>query len=181
LRAFSRWIRSLLHACGHRRLNRVRTRPLLVPFLPERSVCYRRTTSASTFRRMSCPTRCATYSAALASSFRMDSISAPRAWRRPPRPHPRAPAAHPVPTSYITKLLPNNQRQHIQKDVLCWLLCPVSAALSSIFRMDSISAPRAWPPQPGPLPPATAARPAPTTHQFSSTVERVYLSIYISV
>ena len=43
--------------------------------------------------------------------------------------------------------LPNNQRQHrtlhIQKDVLpyalCQLLCPVSAALASIFRMDSIS------------------------------------------
>ena len=44
-------------------------------------------------------------------------------------------------------LLPNSQRQHrtlrIQKDVLpyalCWLLCPVPAALASIFRMDSIS------------------------------------------
>ena len=47
----------------------------------------------------------------------------------------------------IVILLPNNQRQHrtlhIQKDVLpyalCWLLCPVSAALASILRMDSIS------------------------------------------
>jgi len=44
-------------------------------------------------------------------------------------------------------LLPNNQRQHrtvhIQKGVLpyavYWLLCPVSAALASIDRMDSIS------------------------------------------
>ena len=44
-------------------------------------------------------------------------------------------------------LLPNNQRQHrtlhIQKDVLPyalrWLLCPVSAALARIFRMDAIS------------------------------------------
>jgi hypothetical protein len=44
-------------------------------------------------------------------------------------------------------LLPNNQRQHrtfyIQQDMLpyafCWLLCPVPAALASIFRMDSIS------------------------------------------
>ena len=43
--------------------------------------------------------------------------------------------------------LPNKQRQHrtlhLQKDVLpyalCQLLCPVSAALASIFRMDSIS------------------------------------------
>ena len=39
-------------------------------------------------------------------------------------------------------LLPNNQHHHIQKDVLpyalCQLLCPVSAALASIFRMDSI-------------------------------------------
>ena len=42
--------------------------------------------------------------------------------------------------------MPNNLRQHrtlhIQKDVLpyalCYLLCPVSAALASIFRMDSI-------------------------------------------
>ena len=41
----------------------------------------------------------------------------------------------------------NNQRQHctlhVPQDVLpyalCWLLCPVSAALASIFRMDSIS------------------------------------------
>ena len=47
----------------------------------------------------------------------------------------------------IQMLLPNNQRQHrtlhIQKDVLpyslCWLLCPFSAALASIFRVDSIS------------------------------------------
>ena len=46
----------------------------------------------------------------------------------------------------IVMLLPNFQRQHrdlhIQKDVLpyalCKLLCPVSAALASIFRMDSI-------------------------------------------
>ena len=44
-------------------------------------------------------------------------------------------------------LLPNNQPQHrtlhIRQDVLpyalSWLLCPVSAALASIFRMDSIS------------------------------------------
>ena len=44
-------------------------------------------------------------------------------------------------------LLPNNQRQHctlhIQKDVLpyalCSLLCPVSAGLASISRMDSVS------------------------------------------
>ena len=44
-------------------------------------------------------------------------------------------------------LLPNNQRQHrtlhIQKNVLpyalCWLLCPVSAALASFSRMDSIA------------------------------------------
>ena len=43
--------------------------------------------------------------------------------------------------------LPNNQRQHrtlhIQTDVLpcalSWLLCHMSAALASIFRMDSIS------------------------------------------
>ena len=44
-------------------------------------------------------------------------------------------------------ILPNNQRQHrtlhIQKDelpyALCYLLCPVSAALAHIFRLDSIS------------------------------------------
>jgi len=44
-------------------------------------------------------------------------------------------------------LLPNNQLQHrtlhIQNDVLpyvlCWLLCPVLAALASIFRLDLIS------------------------------------------
>ena len=44
-------------------------------------------------------------------------------------------------------LSPNNQRQHrtlhMQKDVLpyalCYLLCPVSADLASIRRMDSIS------------------------------------------
>ena len=44
-------------------------------------------------------------------------------------------------------LMPNNQCQHcivhLQKDVLpnalCYLLCPVSAALASISRMDSIS------------------------------------------
>jgi hypothetical protein len=44
-------------------------------------------------------------------------------------------------------LLQNNQRLHrtlhIQKDVLpyalCKVLCPVSAALASIVRMDSIS------------------------------------------
>ena len=44
-------------------------------------------------------------------------------------------------------VLPNNQRQHrtlhIQKDVLpyalCESLCPVSATLASISRMDSIS------------------------------------------
>ena len=44
-------------------------------------------------------------------------------------------------------LLPNNQRQHrtlhVQKDVLpyalCEILCPVSAALASLSRMDSIS------------------------------------------
>ena len=44
-------------------------------------------------------------------------------------------------------LLPNNRRQHrtlhIQKDVLpyalCWFLWPMSAALASIFRMDSTS------------------------------------------
>ena len=49
-------------------------------------------------------------------------------------------------------LLPNNQRPHrtlhIQKDVLpyalCWLLCPVSAAFASIFRMDSISTSYNW-------------------------------------
>ena len=47
----------------------------------------------------------------------------------------------------IDILLLNNQRQlrtlHIQKNVLpyalCWLLCPVSAALASFFRMDLIS------------------------------------------
>ena len=47
----------------------------------------------------------------------------------------------------IDILLPSNQRQHralhIQKDALpyawCELLCPVLAALSSIFRMSSIS------------------------------------------
>ena len=47
----------------------------------------------------------------------------------------------------IGVLLPNNQRQHrtlhVQKDVLpftlCELLCPVSAALARIFRMDSVS------------------------------------------
>ena len=47
----------------------------------------------------------------------------------------------------IVIVLPNNQRQHhtlhIQKDVLPYamryLLCPVSAARASIFRMDSIS------------------------------------------
>ena len=46
-------------------------------------------------------------------------------------------------------LLPNNQRQHrtlhIQKDVLPYalryLLCPVSAALASIFRMDGLPTP----------------------------------------
>ena len=45
----------------------------------------------------------------------------------------------------IGNLLPNSQRQHrtlhVQKDVLpnalCKLLCPVSAALASIFQMDS--------------------------------------------
>ena len=44
-------------------------------------------------------------------------------------------------------VLPNSQRQHrtlhIQKDVLpyalCLLLCPVSAALASMFRMDLVS------------------------------------------
>ena len=44
-------------------------------------------------------------------------------------------------------LLPNNQRQHrtlhVRKDVLpyvlCYMLCPVSAALASIFRMYPIS------------------------------------------
>ena len=48
--------------------------------------------------------------------------------------------------SEIGVFLPNNQRHrtlHIQKDVLpyalCYLLCPVSAALASIFRIDSIS------------------------------------------
>ena len=43
--------------------------------------------------------------------------------------------------------MPNNQRQHrtlrIQKEVLpyalCQLMCPVSAALASMFQMDSIS------------------------------------------
>ena len=47
-------------------------------------------------------------------------------------------------------LLPNNQSQHrtlhIQKDVLpcalCLLLCPVSAALASIFRMEATPASR---------------------------------------
>jgi len=47
----------------------------------------------------------------------------------------------------IRILLPNNPRQHrtshLQKDVLpyalCWGLCPVSTALASISRMDSIS------------------------------------------
>ena len=51
------------------------------------------------------------------------------------------------PLKEIGILLPNNLRQHrtlhIQKDVLpfslCKLLCPVSADLASIFRMDSIS------------------------------------------
>jgi len=51
------------------------------------------------------------------------------------------------PCGEIVILLPTNQRQHrtlhIQKDVLpyalCQLLCPVPAALASIFRMDSIS------------------------------------------
>ena len=46
-----------------------------------------------------------------------------------------------------TGILWPNQRQrrtlHIQKDVLpyalCWLMCPVPAALASIFQMDSIS------------------------------------------
>ena len=49
----------------------------------------------------------------------------------------------------IVFFLPNNQRQHrtlhVQMDVLSYalyrLLCPVSAALASIFRMDSISTP----------------------------------------
>ena len=40
-------------------------------------------------------------------------------------------------------LLPNSQRQHrnvrVQEDVLPYALRPVSAALASIFRMDSIS------------------------------------------
>ena len=44
-------------------------------------------------------------------------------------------------------LLPNNQRQqrtlHTLEDdlpyVLCYVQCPVSAALASIFRVDSIS------------------------------------------
>ena len=47
----------------------------------------------------------------------------------------------------LISTLPNSQRQHrtlhIQKDVQpyawCWLLCTVSDALASIFRMDSIS------------------------------------------
>ena len=53
----------------------------------------------------------------------------------------------PAPYREIGILLPNNRRQHrtlhIQKDVLpyalCSLLCPVPAAVASIFRMDSIS------------------------------------------
>ena len=54
------------------------------------------------------------------------------------------------PCGEIGILLPNKQRHHrtlhIQKDVLpkalCSLLCPVPAALASIFRMDSISTSR---------------------------------------
>ena len=59
-------------------------------------------------------------------------------------------------------LLPKNQGQHIQEDVLpyalCQLQCPVSAALASIFRMDPISTTYAAPPphlvpeKPPPLP-----------------------------
>ena len=55
-----------------------------------------------------------------------------------------------VPCGWVGEIgvsLPNNQRQHstlhIEKDVLphalCQLPCPVSAALVSFFRMDSIS------------------------------------------
>ena len=48
---------------------------------------------------------------------------------------------------HIGILVPNNQRQHralhIQKDVLPYalrkFLCPVTAALASVFRMDSTS------------------------------------------
>ena len=48
--------------------------------------------------------------------------------------------------------MPNNQRQHhtvhVQTDVLphasCYLLCPVSAVLARIFRMDSISTSYWW-------------------------------------
>ena len=55
--------------------------------------------------------------------------------------------AHSTTGSEIGILVPNNRRQHsplhTQKDVrphaLWKLLCPVSAALASIFRMDSIS------------------------------------------
>jgi len=50
-------------------------------------------------------------------------------------------------TGLMGIFLPNKQRQHfslhIQKDVLpyalCLLLCPVSAAVASIFQMDSTS------------------------------------------
>ena len=49
-------------------------------------------------------------------------------------------------SSEVDISLPNNQRQHrtlhIQKDALplasCQLMCPVSAALASIFRMDPL-------------------------------------------
>ena len=69
-------------------------------------------------------------------------------------PHPRPQAGHIEQQPYgallldreVGMLLPNNQRQHrtlhFQKVVLpyavCQLLCPVPAALASIFRMNSI-------------------------------------------
>jgi hypothetical protein len=39
----------------------------------------------------------------------------------------------------IGNLLPNNQRQRRTCYALCHILYPVSAALASFFRMDSIS------------------------------------------
>ena len=57
----------------------------------------------------------------------------------------RCPRLLRIPAPEIDIILPNNQRQHrtlhIQKDVLpyalCYLLCPMSAALTSISRMYS--------------------------------------------
>ena len=44
----------------------------------------------------------------------------------------------------IGNLLPNNQRQRRTCYALCHILYPVSAALASFFRMDSISTSFIW-------------------------------------